>query len=60
MSSTIARNLEAKTLALLFKFHKETECGEEGMHWVECDELVQEFDWESWEEWVKAITGRDS
>jgi hypothetical protein len=41
---------------LLVKFHRETECGRDGLHWAECDALCSAFGWESWDEWVEAAT----
>ena len=44
--------IEIAAFRLLFKFHIETTCGADGMHWAECDALVHWLGWTSWEAWV--------
>ena len=44
-------DIEIAGYRLLVKFHNETECGEGGDHWAECDALVAAFGWVSWEAW---------
>lgn len=48
---------EMKAYRLLQKFHQETDCGEGGDHWAECDALVDAFGWVSWEAWKLACEG---
>lgn len=37
---------------LLLKFHSETECGQDGLHWAECDALADAFGYDSWDIWT--------
>lgn len=46
----------AATYRLLDKFHEETDCGEDGEHWAECEALCHAFEIESWEVWKGAQT----
>lgn len=57
MLSERERNMRSETAAfeLLLKFHKETECGEGGDHWAECEALVDSFGWVSWEAWERLV-----
>lgn len=50
---------ERAAFRLLRKFHCETACGRGGMHWAECDALVDAFGWVSWEAWVALVTRLD-
>jgi len=43
--------LEEAAFRLLRKFHIETDCGEDGDHWAECDNLVDAVGWISWMAW---------
>ena len=43
--------VEESVYRLLVKFHNETECGEGGDHWAECEALVDAIGWVSWEVW---------
>ena len=45
-------DVEVAVFDLLQKFHRETDCGERGDHWIECDRLAQAIGEESWEAWI--------
>ena len=47
--------MEEAAFRLLRKFHKETECGEGGDHWAECEGLVEAAGWLSWEVWEQIV-----
>lgn len=57
MKTERERNVRSEMAAfdLLLKFHKETECGEGGDHWAECEALVDSFGWISWEAWGRTV-----
>ncbi len=50
-SADRAAALENAAYGALRKFHRESDCGKDGVHWAECERLVDEVGWESWETW---------
>lgn len=49
-------DVEWAAYMMLLKFHKETDCGDEGMHWHECDQLVTALGFSSWEVWHTVVS----
>lgn len=42
----------------LRKFHRETDCGDAGLHWVECERLCDVFGYANFEAWDIADRAR--
>lgn len=59
MSETMVRQMERAAYRLLVKFHNETECGANGVHWAECEALHGAFGWPSWEAWTNFESSND-
>jgi hypothetical protein len=57
---SVLADVEEAAFRLLWKFHRETDCGRDGMHWAECERLIDALGWESWEVWCAIVRRTDA
>ncbi|MDA8113968.1 MAG: hypothetical protein M0Z43_04475 [Acidithiobacillus sp.] len=47
--AALADDLSIALSFLLIKFHRETDCGQNGMHWAECDRAIAALGYQSFD-----------